>query len=305
MTRHRIGLIGFGKIARERHAPSIAANPRFALTCVADPTGGGSLAGAASFRDHRTLLAGAAVDAVAICTPPAARFAIACDALAAGKHVLLEKPPVATAGELDFLQRLAVAQGCVLFTAWHSQHNPTVERARAVLADREVIALRIDWKEDVEKYHPGQAWIWEPGGFGVFDSGINGLSILSHLFGDALFVRSASLMYAAGRQAPIAANVAFSLDGRSDGFCGEFDWRSGRAEQREIRIQTTGGSLELTGSGDRLVVDGSEVISRPRDEYPAIYARFDALLRDCRSEVDGTPLRLVADAFLVGHRRDL
>jgi D-galactose 1-dehydrogenase len=61
--------------------------------------------------------------------------------------------------------------------------------------------LHIDWKEDAEKYHPGQTWIWDIGGFGVFDAGVNGLSILSRLFGAALFVRGADLMFAPWKRA--------------------------------------------------------------------------------------------------------
>jgi D-galactose 1-dehydrogenase len=62
--------------------------------------------------------------------------------------------------------------------------------------------------------------------------------------------------------------------------------------------------VELTASGGRLVVDGHEVMSGPRAEYPAIYARLADLLRAGRSDVDSGPLRLVADAFLVGRRVD-
>ncbi len=36
-------------------------------------------------------------------------------------------------------------------------------------------------KEDVRRWHPGQDWIWEAGGFGVFDPGINALSILTEV----------------------------------------------------------------------------------------------------------------------------
>ena len=302
LPEHRIGLIGFGKIARERHAPAISSDPRFVLACVADANGA-TVAGVPSFRDHRALLAQTAVDAVAICTPPAVRFAIACDALAAGKHVLLEKPPTATVGELECLQRLAAANGRVLFTAWHSQHNQAVDRARAILADRVVTRLRVDWKEDAEKYHPGQSWIWDTGGFGVFDAGVNGLSILTRLFGAALFVRSADLVFAAGHQSPIAAELVFSMGSQGGDMRGVFDWRSGRVEQREIRIDTDeGGRLELTGSGGRLVVDGTVVFAGERSEYPLIYARFAELLQAGDSEVDGGPLRMVADAFLVGRR---
>ena len=40
-------------------------------------------------------------------------------------------------------------------------------------------------------------------------------------------------------------------------------------------------------------------------EYPALYARFDALLRAGESDVDAAPLRLVADAFMLGRRLEV
>ena len=54
--------------------------------------------------------------------------------------------------------------------------------------------------------------------------------------------------------------------------------------------------------GSRLEVDGAVVVDAPSEEYPGIYARFDALLRTGQSEVDAEPLRLTADAFLLARR---
>ena len=50
--------------------------------------------------------------------------------------------------------------------------------------------MEILWHEDVHKWHPGQQWIWEPGGFGVFDPGINAFSIATKIFPGGLFVQS-------------------------------------------------------------------------------------------------------------------
>ena len=44
--------------------------------------------------------------------------------------------------------------------------------------------LLVTWKEDVRHWHPGQQWIWEAGGFGVFDPGINALSIVTKIMPD-------------------------------------------------------------------------------------------------------------------------
>ena len=52
------------------------------------------------------------------------RFAVAQAALAAGLHVLLEKPPAATLGAFDLLAAQARAAGVTLFAAWHLRFAP-------------------------------------------------------------------------------------------------------------------------------------------------------------------------------------
>ena len=118
---------------------------------------------------------------VALCTPPQVRHAQAAMALAAGKHVMLEKPPGATVAEITPLLTTARAAQRTLFATWHSRFAPAVEPARQLLAGRKVKSVKITWKEDVRVWHPGQAWIFEAGGLGVFDPGINALSILTRI----------------------------------------------------------------------------------------------------------------------------
>ena len=138
----RIGLVGLGQIARSRHLPSIAANGDFVLAGLASHSGGPDVAGLKVHADHKAMIAACEVDAVVICTPPAARFAIARDALLAGKHVVLEKPPAATMGEAEALAKLAAREKRVLFATWHSQYNNAVEEARRVLARERGCARR-------------------------------------------------------------------------------------------------------------------------------------------------------------------
>src|SRR5687768_18284795 len=96
------------------------------------------------------------IDAVALCTPPTARVDIARDCLAAGLHVLLEKPPAATLGEVDEIERLAADAARTLFASWHSQHAAGVAAAREALTGEPIRSLDIRWHEDVRKWHPGQ-----------------------------------------------------------------------------------------------------------------------------------------------------
>lgn len=301
---HKVGIVGFGKIARDQHLPSIARNPAFELVAVA---GGGTAAVPGVPRVFRTteeMLAGEPdLDAVAICTPPQPRHAIARAALLAGKHVLLEKPPAATLSEVAHLARLAHERGRVLFATWHSRFNEAVAEAKRRLAGQTVVRMDVQWREDVRKWHPGQDWIWRPGGFGVFDPGINALSIVTEILPEPLFVRRSELRVPAGRDAPIAASLEFAADREGAELRAEFDWRHTEHETWEITLHTEAGTrLALTGGGSRLEVDGAVVAEGERDEYGGIYARFDALLRAGRPEVDTRPFELVADAFLLGRR---
>lgn len=299
----RVAVIGFGKIAADQHLPSIAGDPRFELVGVATRSGDPAI-GVPWFEDAGELIAAmrGEADAVAICTPPGARHAIALAALRAGYDVLLEKPPAATLGEIDELVRVAEAEGRVLFTAWHSQYAAAVAPAAAALAGAEVETLHISWREDVRKWHPGQQWIWEAGGFGVFDPGINALSIATRILPMPLLVRAATLSVPANRQAPIAATIEFVGTGRS----AEFDWRFEQGEEWIIRIATRDGRrIELLDGGARMTIDDVAQPLGEHGEYPAIYARFAELVASRTSAVDREPLRIAADAFLIARRESV
>ena len=116
MSPLRVAIVGFGKIARDQHVPAMAATDGVELVAVADPVA--SLPGVPHAATLAELLRGGPdIDAVAICTPPQVRQAQAAIALAAGKHVLLEKPPGATVAEITPLSAAARAAGRTLFTA--------------------------------------------------------------------------------------------------------------------------------------------------------------------------------------------
>jgi D-galactose 1-dehydrogenase len=306
MTTHRIGVIGLGKISQDQHLPVIAKSPSFELAAVSSQRG--LPAGdAIPFRDHRALLAETPqLNAVAVCTPPQARHAIAREALLAGKHVMLEKPPAATLSELADLERLARAKNLVLMTTWHSQYNRGVDEAKRLLAGETVTRLFVEWKEDVRKWHPGQAWIFRAGGFGIFDPCINALSIVTKILPEPLAVTGAELFFPASADAPIAANLTFSCGGRSEGFSAATDWRPIEHDIWEISIETAdGAALKLSAGGSRLAVNGKTVVEETPQEYEAIYEHFDRLLQAGESYVDAAPFQLVADAFMVGVRQEV
>src|SRR5262249_17973651 len=90
----RIGIIGAGGVARSIHAPGFRLCPNVELTAVCDPdrAAAGSLGISRTFARVEDLLGASDVDAVVVATPNFLHREIACAALAAGKHVLCEKP---------------------------------------------------------------------------------------------------------------------------------------------------------------------------------------------------------------------
>jgi D-galactose 1-dehydrogenase len=298
----RIGIIGFGKIAADQHVPSIEANPRLELAATSSRSGQGV---ATTYSDWRKLLDEVeGLEAVAITTPPSVRYEIARAAIEKGLHVLLEKPPAVTLSEVEELSCLAEAKGVTLFATWHARHNPAVSAAAHALAGKRIAEMRIVWHEDVHKWHPGQNWIWEPGGFGVFDPGINAFSIATAIFPGALFVRSAELSFPANADTPIAAEIAFASDVADGGLHCSLDWRRTEGEEWTIEITTANGrSARLTHGGARLTIDGVDQQASGPGEYPDIYREFVDLIDQRRSSVDLRPLRIVADCFLASCRR--
>jgi D-galactose 1-dehydrogenase len=302
---NRIAIIGVGKIAQDQHLPVIAKNPRFELAALVSQRGL-SQPGVPTFATAAEMYEKLPdVDAVAICTPPPARYLIAKQALAAGKHVMLEKPPTATLSELADLTLDAESRGLVLFTTWHSQYNRAVAIARKHMATSRVEGLDIVWKEDVRRWHPGQEWIWQAGGFGVFDPGINALSIVSYILPAPIFVASASLSVPSNKAAPIAAQLTFKpSDGLTADLRADFDWRQEGEQTWDITARLADGRvLKLSKGGSKLEIDGHLMVEESPAEYEAIYEHFSVLLARRQSDVDVAPLRLVADAFLVGNWR--
>ena len=301
MSPIRIAIVGFGKIARDQHVPAIAATDGVTLAAIASRNA--SLPDVPHFATIEQLLRdGPAIDAVALCTPPQVRRAQAAAALEAGKHVMLEKPPGASVAELDPLMAQAARAGRTLFATWHSRFAPAVEPARRWLASRRISSVTINWKEDVRVWHPGQGWIWEPGGLGVFDPGINALSILTRILPQPLFVTAAELSFPANREAPIAAHLSLT-DAAGLPITAEFDFRQTGPQSWDILIETDGGPLKLSGGGARLIAGGEVLVDAEAEEYRALYRRFVELTATGTSDVDLTPLRLVADAFMLGRRR--
>jgi D-galactose 1-dehydrogenase len=247
------------------------------------------------------------VELVSMCTPPGVRHAFVREAIDAGKHILMEKPPTPTISELDDLVAYAKKKKRILFQTWHSRYNEAVDQTRKLIKRHGVQSVRIDWRESVRKWHPGQEWVWEPGGFGVCDPGINALSIFTKILPFPVFVESAKLAFPANRQTPVDVEIKFkSAEPNQPEMSAGFNWLEESGEIWTIRVTTKrGDELKLENGGRLLRVNGTVVIEHGDDEYAQIYAHFAKLLKKGKSDVTDAPLRLVADAFLLGARENV
>src|SRR5262245_47234753 len=85
--------------------------------------------------DAAERLAASAVDAVCVATPDDRHYAAARAALAAGKHVLIEKPSVLSLAELDELIGLAERNGVLAKVVYHKLADPDHKKLRTLVVD--------------------------------------------------------------------------------------------------------------------------------------------------------------------------
>ena len=293
-----LGLVGYGTIARQQHEPAIAASEGIELVALADPSSPHDRLPV--YPDLAAMLnAHPEITAISLCQPPIHRHAAASEAIAAGRHVMLEKPPAATYAEAQALASLAKDAGVTLFATWHSRAAAAVALAKDWLASAAIRSIQLEWKEDVRHWHPGQRWIWHEGGFGVFDPGINALSILTEIVPGRVELTGSLLEVPANCATPIAARLDMAGPG---GFqiAAEFDWRQTGPQTWDIICDTDKGTLVLSAGGNRLAIDGIEQAVGPESEYRSLYARFGELATRGESDADFEPLRLVEEAFASG-----
>lgn len=302
MSIKRIAIMGYGKIAKDQHAPAIARTKGTELVAIVSSRGE-SPEGIPVFTSLQELAeSDTPVDAIALCTPPKGRANTAMEAISRGWHVLLEKPPGATLMEVEHLIEHAAPTGLTLFATWHAQYNEAVDKAAAFLSDQDIISFEINWRENVRKWHPGQTWIWEAAGFGVFDPGINALSIATKILPVDFHVDKANLFVAENHQAPIAADIKFS-GGFAEEASANFDFRVTGEEIWTISVKTRTNLLSLEQGGSLLKIDDEVILEQQKNnEYPNIYAKFVDLIDAAQSDVDLAPLKLTADALMVGQR---
>lgn len=145
MNRIRTGVIGVGNMG-QRHCRVYASLPhvRLAGVCDAELEAGRRLArqyDVPFYASADDLLAH--VDAVSVCTPTPTHYDLVMRCLAAGIHILVEKPITDTIGQAEALARAAGASGLVVQVGHIERFNPAYLELKAVLEGLTVVAINL------------------------------------------------------------------------------------------------------------------------------------------------------------------
>src|SRR5581483_4871161 len=137
VNRIAFAMVGCGAVARRHHLPVLSADPRVKVValCDTDPAQISIVEArfglhASHYNELAAVLENRAVDVVAICTPGFTHYGYAKECLLAGKHVLLEKPPVYTVAQALDLQELAVSRRLKIGAVLNSRYKPLVRELK-------------------------------------------------------------------------------------------------------------------------------------------------------------------------------
>lgn len=292
--------MGLGGATCALHAQAIAGSPHWDLTATVACTA--SVPGATAYTDLDTLLDQRRdIRVVSICLPPGLRFAAAQTAIRAGRHVMLSQPSRATLSEYHAIEDLARQQRVSIFATWHAREATGVAGAKTWLEGKSIRRVRVTWNAK----KAGTGAITQPGGLGVLFGGIDALSILTDILPAPLHVTEAVLEIPDNWQTPIAAKLIF-YHPRCKEVVAHFDMRHAGAPVQTISIETDQGRLALVDAGAGLRIDDVSVLTQPDlgrgAEFSRLYTHLAHLVAHGDSDMDLSPLRHVADAFILGRR---
>lgn len=194
----RIGIIGVGNMG-SAHARCLTAGdvPPLRLTalCDTDPARRTALLETFPqvpvFETHRQLLESGLTDAVIIATPHYFHPTVACDAFAAGQHVMTEKPAGVRVSDVQRMIRAAEESGCVFGIMFNQRTNPLFARARQLVQSgalgvpKRLTWIVTNWYRTQSYYDSGSwraTWCGEGGGV-LMNQAPHNLDIWQWIFG--------------------------------------------------------------------------------------------------------------------------
>jgi predicted dehydrogenase len=198
MDKIKVGVIGIGFIGAA-HVEALRRLPGIEVAAIAHSSDqkakvkGEGLGIERTFGDHRKLLEIQEIEAVHICTPNHLHYPQTKDALAAGKHVLCEKPLAVTVKEAQDLVRQADSSGLVTAVHHNIRFYPLMSHIRAMIAAGElgkIYAIHGSYLQDWLFYDTDYSWRLEPEYSGesraIADIGSHWMDLIEFLTGERI-----------------------------------------------------------------------------------------------------------------------
>ena len=195
----RVGVVGAGNISAQ-YSASLARLPQLRVTavCDIDAERADLLAAAHGARvlPLAELVESADVDLVLVLTLPASHADVAHAAIAAGKHVYVEKPLATSVAQGRELLKAADAAGVRLGCAPDTVLGTGIQTARAAVDEGRIgtphAATAFMTTPGHERWHPDPDFYYQPGGGPLLDMGPYYLTSLVHLLGPVVRVTGAA-----------------------------------------------------------------------------------------------------------------
>ncbi len=193
MKQIRLGIIGCGVIS-DFHARSIQTLEKGILVGVADVRPEAARQFAEKYQIHayasvEELLADPEIDAVCICTPSGFHASGAMQAIAAGKHVLVEKPLAITTEDCDRVIVAAKEKGVCAGVVSQNRFVPAVQEIKRLVAEGalgKIITTELLMKYNrTQEYYDSSNWrgTWALDGGSLMNQGIHGVDIMLYILG--------------------------------------------------------------------------------------------------------------------------
>ncbi|MBA2245422.1 MAG: Gfo/Idh/MocA family oxidoreductase [Gemmatimonadetes bacterium] len=238
-----------------------------------------SLRGSGAFGSYEEALRDEKIDVVLVATPPVSHLDLTLQALDAGKHVIVEKPPFLRAADFDLVERAQQRTGRRVMVAENYFYKPIAERIRQIVASGAIGEVRI-LSVNALKEQTLEGWREREelaGGGALFEGGIHWVNFMANL---GLPVLSAHGYRPGGGSGPDRSMVAVFeyAQGAVGTLYHSWETKSPLKGLRLSRIFGSHGSITFESNGLFLLLYGVRrrmYFPRPRD-----LLGFQAMFRD-------------------------
>jgi predicted dehydrogenase len=252
----RIGMVGSGAIAQIAHLPVLRKMRGVEIAAICDSDGAKARALAQrfsagnSYTDIEEMLEYAAPDAVVICTPNHLHEAHALSALAAGAHVVVERPIALTSAGVARVLKASEKAGRAVLVAMNHRFRSDSQAIWKFIAGRElgdVLTIRCGWQvfRAARQQLGWRSRRAESGGGVMMDLGLPMVDLAWWLAGRPDVERVSAHLLGGGQVDEIGAVQLYCAGGVSI-FC-DVSWRYvGEGERLWLDVQATKGSASLS-----------------------------------------------------------